>query len=300
MENINCNLCRSWNLKSYKKIDDWQLVKCRRCGLVYLNPRPSEKEMQKKYNRKYYQRGIFNENGTEKGIAKEMKKRSGRVDEILRVSKKKKGKLLDIGCGPGFFIALMKKKGWEVKGLDLSGWAVDFAREKLGLDVYQGRIEEIEFKEKFDVITMYHLLEHLPDPLGSLKRVSKIITDNGILVIKGPNFASFDRIWHGKKWWSYDLPFHLYHFTPKTYCLLIKKAGFIRQEIRYESFNLVDHLKEAKLSGSLRADHSKGQRKRLKKDNPKYLRKIFNVINSLIKSAGLNGRDLTIYARKEK
>lgn len=90
-----------------------------------------------------------------------------------------KGKLLDIGCGVGFYIACLKRYGWDVKGIDISEWATEFARKKLELNVFTGTVEGNQFNEKFDIITMYHKLEHLPVPLRTLIKVSEILSDNG-------------------------------------------------------------------------------------------------------------------------
>lgn len=301
MEYINCNLCNSNEYKLFKEINGYQLVKCRQCGLVYLNPRPTQQEMKGKYTSEYYKRGIIQESQTKEGIEEEINKRLGRAKEILEISGKRKGKLLDIGCGAGFFIACLKRYGWNVTGIDISEWASRFAIEKLGLNVFTGSVEDIEINEQFDVITMYHLLEHLPDPFKTLRRVSEVIADGGLLVIKGPNFGSFDRIWHGIHWWSYDLPFHFYHFTPKTYRMLLEKAGFSHNQIKYEYWDPIAHLTEMKLGDGIRADHSKSITEQFtkSKDHSVYLGKIHAVIYVICcKLLGLKGRDLTIYARR--
>ena len=300
MEYINCNLCNSNKYKLFREINNYRLVKCKRCGLVYLNPRPAQQELNRGYNSEYYKKGIIQEDQTEAGIEKEIEKRLGRAREIIKISSKKKGKLLDIGCALGFFIACLKRYGWEVAGVESSEWSANFAKEKLGLNVFRGTIEEIEFTGYFNVITMYHLLEHLPNPLGILRKVSKILANDGLLVIKGPNLASFDRIWHGKNWWSYHLPFHFYHFTPRTYRMLLEKAGFSCNVIRCEYWDPILHLREIGLSDGIRADHSKSKTEQLgsTKKGSIYLQKIHSITCIVSKLIGLKGRDLTIYAKQ--
>ncbi len=214
MEHTNCGLCKSNRYAIFKEIDGYKLVKCRNCGLIYLNPRPGQEEISKQYSAKYHIGKLLGqEPKTEFEIEEEINKNAGRTDEIVRQFGTR-GKLLDIGCSAGFFIASLKRRGWDVTGIDISEWAGKFAREKLGLNVLTGSVEEIRINKQFEVVTMYHIIEHLPNPLKTLKRVQELIADKGVLVIKGPNLGSFDRMWHGKKWRGYDLPFHLYHFNP--------------------------------------------------------------------------------------
>lgn len=234
MEYVDCNLCNSNEYKLFKKINGYRLVKCKQCELVYLNPRPTQQEIGEKYSAEYHiKRLLRKEPKTAREIEEKISKNIGRAEEIIKQFGNK-GKLLDIGCGTGFFIACLKKYGWDVAGVEISEWASKFAKKKLGLNVFTGSVEEIEFDDRFNVITMYHILEHLPDPVRTLKRVSELLARDGVLIIKGPNLASFDRIWHGKKWRGYDLPFHLYHFTPETYRALLEKAGFSVQK-RYSN-----------------------------------------------------------------
>jgi len=178
MKYINCNLCNSNEYRLFKEIDSYRLVKCRNCGLVYLNPRPSQQEIKEKYSAEYHIKRLLREEPkTTKEIEEGINKNIGRAEEIVSQFGNK-GKLLDIGCGAGFFITCLKRYDWDVSGIDISEWATEFARNKLKLNVFTGTVEEIEFDDKFDVITMYHFLEHLPDPVGSLKKVSEIINNS--------------------------------------------------------------------------------------------------------------------------
>ena len=298
MEYVNCNLCNSNECKLFKEIDDYRLVKCKQCGLVYLNPRPTQQEINEEYTAEYHvERLLRQEPKTKEEIEQEINKSSGRAKEILRGCGNE-GKLLDIGCSAGFFIACLKRYGWDVTGIDISQWASKFAREKLGLSVFTGSVEEIQFNERFDVITMYHTLEHLPDPLRTLRRVSEIITDDGILIIKGPNLASFDRVWHGENWRGYDLPLHLYHFTPQTYRMILEKASFSVQKIIFQYWAPVAHLMEIRLGDGIRADHPPDAIERFKAYNNPFFKIIDKMTYTMTKFLNLRGRDLTIYTKK--
>lgn len=302
MEYINCNICGSKEYKNFKKINDYQIVKCSQCGLVYLNPRPIQQEINKEYSAEYHiERLLRKEPKTIKEIEEEINKNIGRAEEIVSQFGNK-GKLLDIGCSAGFFIACLRRYGWDVKGIDISEWATEFAREKLKLNVFTGMVEDIQFNKKFDIITMYHILEHLPNPIGSLKKVSEIIADDGVLIIKGPNLSSFDRAWHGEKWRRYDLPLHLYHFTPNTYQMILKRAGFSIQKIVFQYWDPVTHLLKIRLGDGIRTDHppdainkfSKG-----KKNSSLVSRVIRRILHITTRLLNLKGRDLTIYTKKK-
>jgi 2-polyprenyl-3-methyl-5-hydroxy-6-metoxy-1,4-benzoquinol methylase len=297
MEFVNCNLCNNKRYKLFKVIDDYQLVRCRQCGLVYQNPRPTQKEISSKYSKEYqFKRLLRQEPKTEEEIEIEIGKNAGRAEEIVKQFGNK-GKLLDIGCSAGFFIACLKRYGWDVTGIDISEWASDFARNQLGLNVYTGTVDKVRFYGQFDIITMYHILEHLPDPLKTLKRVHTILKDGGTLLIKGPNLGSFDRIWHGKNWRGYE-PLHFYYFTPGTYNLILKKAGFFVQKVIFQYWDPFFHLMEIRLGDGIRADHPSDVIENSKLNNN--ISKFFGVsIRKVTGLLNLKGRDLTIYAKKD-
>lgn len=300
MNYINCNLCNSNEYKLFKKIDGYRLVKCKQCGLVFLNHCPTQWEINEEYSAEYHiERLLVQEPKTEKEIEQEINKNIGRVEEIVKRFGAK-GKLLDIGCGTGFFIACLKRYGWDVTGIDISDWASGFARKKLRLNVFTGTVEHSLFDKRFDVVTMYHILEHLPDPLGTLKKISEIIADDGFLVIKGPNLASFDRIWHGSNWRGYSDKSHLYYFTPKTYQMMLEKAGFSVQKIMFQYWDPIAHLMEIRLEDGIRADHPPDAIKRFKTHNNCFFKIIDKMTYIMAKLLNLKGRDITIYAKKRE
>jgi len=301
MEYVNCSLCGQHEYKLFKEIDDYRLVKCKRCGLVYLNPRPTQQEINGKYTAEYHiERLLRQEPKTEEEIEQQINQYVGRAKGVLRECGNE-GKLLDIGCSAGFSMACFKRYGWDVMGVDISEWASKFAREKLGLNVFTGSVEEIQFNERFDVITMYHIIEHLPDPLRTLIRVRNLLVDDGLLIVKGPNLASFDRMWHGKKWRGYTDRTHLYYFTPKTYRTILEKAGFTVQRVIFQYWGPVAHLMETRLGDGIRADHPPGAIKKFNKNkayNNFISKGISKIAYTAVRLLNFKGRDLTIYAKK--
>ncbi len=302
-KSLKCNLCGSNNYNVFKKIGDYLLIRCKHCGLVCLNCDSVEEKMNKKYSLPYYAKTIFDrEPKTEGELKRQINKNAERAKQIIS-EVGKQGKLLDIGCGPGFFIACMREYGWDVTGVDVSDWATDFARKKLGLNVFTGAVEKIKFNDNFNLVTMMHVLEHLPDPVVTLKRVYELISDEGWLFITGPNLASFDRIWHGRNWRWFTDRSHLYFFTPETYRRVLEKAGFLIQKISFQRWNPLSHLMEMQFSGRGRVDHQTEVIKMINAKNPYKNSFIFKIINKLVLNLSvafrLRGRDLSILARKK-
>lgn len=128
--------------------------------------------------------------------------------------RKNGGAVLDIGCGTGDKLDLLRSKGYEVKGVEISPEA-EYAKNVFKLDVQRTDILEAEYPDKsFDIVTLYHVLEHLPDLSASLLKIRRILKPGGILILQVPNFASFQRRLFGRKWSLYDPPRHLQDFTP--------------------------------------------------------------------------------------
>ena len=222
-ETVNCLLCGLDETRLRASVDEWRVVCCRRCGLAYLNPRPAEAELEALYSEAYFrseqcQAGAVD---AEKGIAE-------RTKDIVGIERfKRNGTLLDIGCATGHLLAAAKRWGWEVTGIEFSEWAGRIAKEQFGLEVLVGAIESLTLPEKrFDVITIYHTLEHLPDPLLALQHASRWMKDDGLLVIRLPNLRSFDAWYYQDKWEGWKVPFHFYHFSPATLKRLLRMAGF--------------------------------------------------------------------------
>jgi 2-polyprenyl-3-methyl-5-hydroxy-6-metoxy-1,4-benzoquinol methylase len=140
---------------------------------------------------------------------------------------KRSGRLLDVGCGYGYFLAHCKGQGYEVNGLDVSDWAAQYAIEKLGLPVTIGQIADVTFPPQgFDIITMWHFLEHTPDPHLALQKAKSWLKTDGILVVDVPNYEGTDAQHMWEEWTGWSLPYHLWHFTLGNLRQLLHKHGF--------------------------------------------------------------------------
>lgn len=127
------------------------------------------------------------------------------------------GALLDIGAGTGDFLKVAMEKGWQVQGMEPNVNAVKLASEK-GLDLKLS-LEEFK-KDQFDVVTLWHVLEHMPNLEETILQLSNLVKPKGTLIIAVPNFKSYDAQHYGKYWAAYDTPRHLWHFSKKSLMLL--------------------------------------------------------------------------------
>ena len=192
--------------------NDFQLVKCQSCGLVFTNPRPVEIQ-----NHLYYKSAdyISHTNST-KGIIGTLYRQVRKVNLKRKVEVLKKhqsGKeVLDIGCGTGFFPKAANAAGYISTGLEPDPDALKYACENNRVKAYP--LEKLsEYRAAFDTITMWHVLEHVYHLKDQLQLIVKALKPNGLFIIAVPNYRSFDGQWYGPFWFGYDVPRHLWHFS---------------------------------------------------------------------------------------
>ncbi|MGA9178696.1 MAG: class I SAM-dependent methyltransferase [Desulfobacterales bacterium] len=206
--------------------DGWRVHRCPTCGLGFLDPRPSESEIEGLYRSDYFSERY--DGGIDPDSSQYKKRLSGERHRTKFIkSIKRSGHLLDIGCGYGYFLDASRREGYKVQGLDVSEWAAQYAVEKLGLSMTIGKIGDVHFpSQNFDIITMWHSLEHIPNPHMALQRAKSWLKKDGILVIDVPNYEGTDarKIWH--EWDGWSLPYHYWHFTSKSLKQLLSCHGF--------------------------------------------------------------------------
>lgn len=237
----------------YDRGRSWRLVKCRAvdCGFVFLNPRPRPEDLGEFYGESYYSYQPSSESGTGRRLkdwirrqvieGRELSRRPGSLDP-LRLHKRvlycmlrrrlrfvdapSPGRLLDIGCGSGAFLLHNAEYGWECHGADVDSVAVQRANAAGLPNVRCGDLVSLEFPESFfDRITFSHSLEHIYNPLETLRVVARILKPGGDCWIWVPNFGSGERIAYGSCWRALDPPRHLSHFTLDTLGRLLRQAG---------------------------------------------------------------------------
>lgn len=128
----------------------------------------------------------------------------------------------------------MQKRGWDVTGLDVSREMIDRIRDELGIRAYVGTLPHLELEpESFDVITMWHSLEHVHEPAPLLREARRLLAPGGKIVIAVPNIDSLPFRWFGKDWFGLELPRHLTHFTPSSLLQMLQRCGFATEPIRF-------------------------------------------------------------------
>jgi SAM-dependent methyltransferase len=210
------------------------VVRCARCGLAYTNPRPGPRAIARFYPDDYKPHG------------QPPAARSRRVRPLLarvfgRPCPERRGalpwpgagRLLDFGCGTGRFLHTMAERGWAVLGLDASAAAVGAVRARYGLPALVGTLPHPDLRPgSFDVITMWHALEHLHRPLEALRAAFRLLVPGGKLIVATPNLDSLPYRLFGPAWFGLDLPRHLTHFTPRTLTAMLHAAGFRAGPVR--------------------------------------------------------------------
>jgi len=227
----------------------FDLIRCRSCGMVRIEPPPETEEVRALYNAAYFNQDFSC--GVRKGTYLESEAmRVEEYREILNLIRpyRPAGKLLEVGCAAGSFLNYARRSGYEVAGVDVSEWAARTAAEQFGLQVRVGRLFEAGYPEaSFDVAFLGDLLEHEPDPLGLLLEIKRVLKPHGLVAIKAPTYVnSFyfrvaRRIPGSWLMGRLDLrllqamklahqrpappPYHLYEFNRATLTRLLEKAG---------------------------------------------------------------------------
>jgi 2-polyprenyl-3-methyl-5-hydroxy-6-metoxy-1,4-benzoquinol methylase len=251
-EVVSCDLCGSRQSASFIAVEADRskarrpvtLVKCLSCGLVYLNPRPSQGQIGEFYSSTYYAhtnmerrqkllrarlRNRFLEGlgGYGKSLDQRMIRKLapvGLVDVIIPETLR--GRLLDVGCGDGERADWYRARGFEAYGVETSAKAVENAR-KLGLKVEQGTLSDVVYPDGFfDVVVMAHVLEHTHSPQAYLQECFRILKAGGTLAIAVPNIESHSASVFRENWSFLMLPIHLYHFSVETLSAYLRKNGF--------------------------------------------------------------------------
>ena len=193
----------------------FQLVTCVNCSFRITSPRPTDNELQE-----YYQSDNY---------ISHSRKAVSLVDKIYLIArkftlrkklnlisrlKKDQGTLLDYGCGTGEFLKTSKAAGWKIFGIEPSKTAREKASQLTDQKILSS-IKEVD-ERGLDIITLWHVLEHIPDLNETLKNIAELLYDNGTIIIAVPNYTCFDAAHYENFWAGYDVPRHLWHFSPES------------------------------------------------------------------------------------
>ncbi len=229
----NCPLCNSGNIAGLLKAKDHLLTneefdiwKCGACGFTFTQGIPGPEEIGRYYQSQDYvshsdsRKGLMNKL-YHLGRSYMLKKKLGMVKQASEGKK-----LLDIGTGTGYFPGFMKKHGYKVTGVEIDPKAREFAKGEFGISVFSPEdFLNGKIPGRFDVITLWHVLEHLDNFDLYIERMLQQLEPGGSLVIALPNCTALDARFYKEYWAGYDVPRHLWHFTPFTLNILAEKHG---------------------------------------------------------------------------
>jgi SAM-dependent methyltransferase len=224
VHHVPCNLCGDDDSECLTTCRGLRIVRCRTCGLVYVNPRPRPDELAWLYA-DYHAR----DGGNEESWNRLMRRIFRDAADILCATKGSGcPRLLDVGCGFGGFVGLMRGRGWNAEGIDPSPRVVEAARRK-GRRVRLATLDELPTDHAaYDAVTLFYVLEHLSDPMGGLRKVFDLLVPGGTLLIRVPHTTPIARLLApvGLGGGLYDPPFHLYDFSPTVLREMLGRSGF--------------------------------------------------------------------------
>jgi len=220
-----CILCHESPSHQVYQKGPWRYFHCRSCGMVFLHPRPDVDDLLMSYDT-YLPAQVDEIACWEKMMTPLMENAAILVDK----QKYPDGaRLLDIGCGYGFFLNKMARRGWAVEGIEVSRPGREYAGKTLGLSVHSKPLGEMAFPgECFDVVTLFYVIEHVHDPKMILQEVYRILKPGGMILLRWPHSTPVVKILgpFAKSFDIYHTPFHLYDFNPKAMQQLLEKCGF--------------------------------------------------------------------------
>jgi len=223
LEKTKCPICNLSDEKSLFTIQNFQLVKCRKCYLVYLNPRPKRQDLGKFYPHDYYGKG-----GKFKRILERWLTGLSNLRRRLVIYRYKKGgKILDLGCGTGEFLQVFSQKKWKRYGVEPNPLGYEIAVKKQGVKLYSEELINCCFPSNhFDVITAWHVLEHVYNLEETLDEIERILKNDGILFLSTPNLGGVGFKISGKHWFHLDIPRHLFLFNQQSLREILNLSGF--------------------------------------------------------------------------
>jgi len=209
-----------------------QLVRCNRCGLRYLTPRLKSDLIITGYSDGTDEAFVSQNAARERTFAKSL--------DLIEKYRPHKGRILDIGTAGGAFLGVASQRGWDVLGCEPNRWMAEWGSKHYGIEIRSGTIFDLNLRDtSFDVVTLWDVLEHTPDPHTVLMECSRILKPGGLLIVNYPDIDSLVARLMGRKW-VFLLSVHLYYFTPGTIRRMLERAGFKvqRSKTHWQSLEL--------------------------------------------------------------
>lgn len=265
-----CPICQGTSFEKYLDCKDFtvtgetfHLKKCTSCNFVFTNPIPDEASIGKYYQSENY----ISHSNTSKGIINKLYHlvRTITIKQKLKLVttlNKRKGSLLDIGCGTGYFLKECKTAGWKIAGTEPDDQTRQAAITNTGIQIDSSIFS---LSGKYDIITMWHVLEHIHRLNENIDHIKNLLNKDGKLVIALPNCNSYDAKHYKEYWAAFDVPRHLYHFNENSINILMEKHGYKLIKtvgMKFDSFYIsmisegyiqTERRKKTKITGLIKA-----------------------------------------------
>ena len=255
---FQCPLCSGPPGACRADFGEYQVIECARCGQVSTFPFPSPDTLRALYDTGYYAgpaAARFRSGAAESVVRFFRRRRAAMLRRRMRGVRGRR--ILDVGCGRGDTLAWLQRWGADVHGTQVSATAAQVARDLIGHErIFVGDLADAGYADaSFDCVTLWHVLEHVPDPLALLKEVRRILRPDGFVYIEVPNAGGWAARRFGHRWLAYDVPKHLFHFSPRTLTALGQRVGLdcvdeVHSSVEYSPVTLLQTLLNVWLGGS--------------------------------------------------
>lgn len=226
----SCPVCQHEESKRLHRLNKGKLEVCDVCHVVFFTPMPTQQELSAFYNDGYHDN--FSQSRMAGGSFAEIRYQS--LEKLLTAHapsliNRPNRSILDVGCGTGDFLYAAKRAKWNITGTELAQNAAQKANQKLDNSVLEGDILSLDLPiDSYDLVTSYHVIEHLLDPVGMLQRCYQLLSSQGVLFVETPNISSLGARIRGSKWSHIIPPEHIVYFSPDSLRYALQKAGFDR------------------------------------------------------------------------
>lgn len=224
-----CPICGAADAAPMLVVNGYSIARCAQCDTMRVCPIPSNELLQAHYQDPDYfegdeEQGYHNYADVQKALAPHFQRRLRLVENYLS-----KGRLLDFGCAAGYFLQVAQDTGWQVTGIELSKEMAQRAAQLVRAPVFSSMSELVE--KDFDGVTLWEVIEHLPQPIDTLRQLRDRLRPDGVLMLSTPNTGHWQAIREPNNWLSYRPPSHLFYFTAQTLEATLQRAGFERISI---------------------------------------------------------------------
>jgi SAM-dependent methyltransferase len=233
LERVACNLCGEDRANKIFQAEGYWLVRCSGCGLAYINPRLTAGARGEVYDDDYI-RGHTGGEELDGDFVWTVDPTSWEATRLRYATRGiTNGRLLEIGCATGKFLSAVQQKGWEIWGVEFNRHAACAAAKRLGSTVLAGGFEEAQLPERhFDVICLFHVIEHMIDPLATVRKIRGLLRQNGRILLECPDFGSGNARKLGPRWRMVIPKEHLYYFDECSLRRLLEQAGFRVEKVQ--------------------------------------------------------------------